>query len=100
MLFQTCTKLMFGLSNILVIRVVALNRISSAGSLFFHNRVFTFGKNMPQSLKRFLSYSNIVAIQNFLDGFHNTLNVSPLNSGYTPLNHDDGGLLPDAYLQC
>ena len=100
MLFQTCTKLMFGLSNILVIRVVALNRINSVGSLFFHNRVFRFGKNMPQSLKRFLSHSYIVAIQNFLDGFHNSLNVTPLNSAHAPLNHDDGSLLPDANLQC
>ena len=30
---------------------------------------------MPQSLKRFLSNFNVVAIQNSLDGFRNTLNV-------------------------
>ena len=30
---------------------------------------------MPQSLKKFLSNFNIVAIQNSLDGFGNTLNV-------------------------
>ena len=34
-----------------------------------------FGENMPQSLKRFLSNINVVAIQNSLDGFRNTLNV-------------------------
>ena len=30
---------------------------------------------MPQSLKRFLSNFNVVAIQNSLDGFRNTLYV-------------------------
>ena len=34
-----------------------------------------FSENMPQSLKRFLSNINVVAIQNSLDGFRNTLNV-------------------------
>ena len=34
-----------------------------------------FGKNVPQSLKRFLSNFNVVAIQNYLDGFRNTLNA-------------------------
>ena len=32
-------------------------------------------KNMPQSPKRFLSNFNVVAIQNSLNGFCNTLNV-------------------------
>ena len=32
-------------------------------------------ENMLQSLKRFLSNFNVVAIQNSLDGFRNTLNV-------------------------
>ena len=72
MLFQTCTKLTFGLS---VITVIARNRINSVSSLFFRDRILRFGKNMPQSLKRFLSNFNVVAIQNSLDGFRNTLNV-------------------------
>ena len=75
MLFQTCTKLTFGLSDILVITVIAGNRINRVGSLFFRDRILRFGKNMPQSLKRFLSNFNVVAIQNSLDGFRNTLNV-------------------------
>ena len=74
-LMQTYTKLMFGLSDTLVITVIARNRINSVGSLFFHDRVLRFSKNMPQSLKRFLSNFNVVAIQNSLDGFRNTLNV-------------------------
>ena len=75
MLFQTYTKLTFGLSDILVITVIARNRINSVGSLLFRNRILRFGKNMPQSLKRFLSNFNVVAIQNSLEGFRNTLNV-------------------------
>ena len=43
--------------------------------MFFRDRILRFGKNMPQSLKRFLSNFNVVAIQNSLDGFRNTLNV-------------------------
>ena len=55
--------------------VIARNRINGVGSLFFRDRILRFGKNMPQSLKRFLSNFNVVAIQNSLDGFRNTLNV-------------------------
>ena len=73
MLFQTCNKLTFGLSDIIVITVIAMDRINSVSSLFFRNRILRFKKNMPQSLKRFLSNLNVVAIQNSLDGFRNTL---------------------------
>ena len=62
MLFQTCTKLTFGLSDRLVITVIARNRINSVGSLFFRDRILRFGKNMPSSLKRFLRNFNAVAI--------------------------------------
>ena len=62
MLFQTCTKLTFGLSDRLVITVIARNKINSAGSLFFRDRILRFGRNMPSSLKRFLSNFNAVAI--------------------------------------
>ena len=75
MLFQTCIKLTFCLSDILVITVIARDRINSVGSLFFRDRILRFSENMPQSLKRFLSNFNVVAIQNSLDGFRNTLNV-------------------------
>ena len=64
MLFETCTKLTFGLSDRLVITVIARNRINSVGSLFFRDRIRRFGKNMPSSLKRFLSNFNAVAIKN------------------------------------
>ena len=74
MLFQTCTKLTFGLSDVFVVTVIARNRINGVGSLFFRDRILS-GENMPQSLKRFLSNLNVVAIQNSLDGFRNTLNV-------------------------
>ena len=74
MLFQTCTKLTFGLSDVFVVTVIARNRINGVGSLFFRDRILS-GENMPQSLKRFLSNLNVVAIQNSLDGFCNTLNV-------------------------
>ena len=76
MLFQACTKLTFGLSDAFVVTVIARNKIiNSVSSLFIRDRILRFGKNMPQSLKRFLSNFNIVAIQNYLDGFRNTLNV-------------------------
>ena len=58
-----------------LLSVIAKNRIKGIGLLFFHDRILRFGKNMPQSLKRFLSNFNVVAIQNSLDGFRNTLNV-------------------------
>ena len=80
MLFQTCTKLTFGLSDVFVVTVIARNRINGVGSLFFRDRILRFGKNMPQSLKRFLSNFNVVAIQNSLDVFRNTLNLSRNNS--------------------
>ena len=75
MLFQTCTKLTFGLSDVFVVTVIARNRINGVGSSFFRDRILRFGKNMPQSLKKFLSNFNVVAIQSSLDGFRNTLNV-------------------------
>ena len=66
---------MFGLSDVFVVTVIARNRINGVGSLFFRDRILRFGKNMPQSLKRFLSNFNVMAIQNSLNGFGNTLNV-------------------------
>ena len=74
MLFQMCTKLTFALSDAFVVTVIARNRIKGVGSLFFRDRILRFGENMPQSLKRYFSNFNVVAIQNFLDGFRNTLN--------------------------
>ena len=47
MLLQTYTKLTFGLSNVLVITVIARNTINSFGSLFFSGEILSFGKNMP-----------------------------------------------------
>ena len=73
--FQTCTKLMFGLSDVFVVPVNARDRMNGVGSLFFRDRILRFGESMPQILKRFLSNLNVVAIQNSLDGFRNTLNV-------------------------
>ena len=75
MLFQTCIKLTFCLFDILVITVIARDRINSVGSLFFRDRILRFSENMPLSLKRLLSNLDLVAIQNSLDGFRNTLNV-------------------------
>ena len=75
MLFQACTKLTFGLSDVFVVTVIARNRINGVGSLFLRNRILKFSKSMPQGLKRFLSNFNVVAIQNSLDRFRNTLNV-------------------------
>ena len=69
MLFQTCTKLTFGLSDVLVVTVIARNRINGVRSLFFRDRILRLGGNMLQSLKRFLSNFNVVTIQNSLDGF-------------------------------
>ena len=66
MLFQTCTKLTFGVSDVFVVTVIARNRINGAGSLFFHDRILRFSENMPLSLKRVLSNFNVVAIQNSL----------------------------------
>ena len=75
MLFQTCTKLTFDLSDILVITVIARNRINVVGWLFFRGSILRFGKNMPQSLTKSLRNFKVVAIQNSHDGFRNTLNV-------------------------
>ena len=61
--------------RVFVVTVLARNRINGVGLLFFRNRVPSFGKNMPWSLKRVLSNFNVVAIQNYLDGFRNNLNV-------------------------
>ena len=52
MLFQTFTKLTFGLSDVLLVTVIARNRINSVGSLFFRESILKFGKNMPKSLKK------------------------------------------------
>ena len=79
MLFQTCTKLTFGLSDVFVVTVIAGNRINGVGSLFFRDRILRFGKNMSQSLKKFLNNFNF-------------------NSAHAPLNRDEGGFLPDDYL--
>ena len=46
MLLQTYTKLTFGLSDVLVITVMARNRINSICSLFFRDRILRFGRNM------------------------------------------------------
>ena len=43
--------------------------------MFICDRILRFGKNIPQSLKRFLSNLNVVAINNSLDGSRITLNV-------------------------
>ena len=80
MLFQTCSKFTFGLSDVFVVTVITRNRISGVGSLFLNDRILRFGKNLPQSLKKFLSNFNIMAIQNSLDVFHNTLNGITVNS--------------------
>ena len=61
MLFQACTKLTFGLSDILVITVIARDRVNSVGSFLFRDMILSFGKIMPQSLKKFLSNFNVVA---------------------------------------
>ena len=59
MLFQTCTKLTFGLSDVFVVTVIARNRINGVGSLFFRDRILRFGKNMPKYLKRFFGIKSI-----------------------------------------
>ena len=63
------------LLTVFVVTVIARNRMNGVGSLFFRDRILRFGENMPQSLKRFLSNFHVVAIQNSLDGFRNTLYV-------------------------
>ena len=40
-------------TGVFVVTVIARNRINGVGSLFFRDRILRFGKNMPQSLKRF-----------------------------------------------
>ena len=63
MLFKRCTKLTFGLSDILVITFIAQIWVNSVVSLFFRDGIFRFRKNMPQVLNRFLSNFNVVAIK-------------------------------------
>lgn len=67
MLFQTFTKLTFGLSDILVITIIARNRRNGVSSLFFCDSILRFDKNMLQRLKKFLSNFNAVVIQNSLN---------------------------------
>ena len=62
-------------SSVFVVTVIARNRINGISLLFFYDRILRFRKNTPRSLRRFLSNLNVVAIQNSLNGFHNTLNV-------------------------
>ena len=62
MLFQTCSKLTLCLFDILVITITERKSRKSVGSLLFRNRIFKFGKDMHQSLKRFLRNFNIMAI--------------------------------------
>ena len=76
MLFQMCTKLTSGLSYILVIAVIAQNRIKSVSvSCSFVIESLGLTIKYAPNLKRFLSNINVVAIQNSLDRFRNTVNV-------------------------
>ena len=43
MLFQTCTKLTFGLSDVFVITVITRRRINSVGLFFVRNSILRFG---------------------------------------------------------
>ena len=47
MLFQTCTKLTFGLSVVFVVTVIGRNRINGVGSLFFRDRILMMGSVTP-----------------------------------------------------
>ena len=76
MLFQMCTKLTFGISYILVIAVIAQKRIKSV-SVSCSFVIETLGltiKICPKS-EKVLSNINVVAIQNSLHRFRNTVNV-------------------------
>ena len=44
MLFQTCTKLMVGLSDVFILIIIARNRINSIRLLLFCDRILQFGK--------------------------------------------------------
>ena len=48
MLFQTCTKLTFGQSDLFVVTVVARNRINGVGSLFFVTGSLGLAKICPK----------------------------------------------------
>ena len=67
MLFQTCTKLTFGLSVILVITVIARNRINSVGSLFFRGRILRFSENMLRMLLLCRVYKGGLLERGFLE---------------------------------
>ena len=67
MLFQTCTKLTFGLSVILVITVIARNRINSVGSLFFRDRILRFSENMLRMLLLCRVYKGGLLERGFLE---------------------------------
>ena len=76
MLFQMFTKLTFSLSYILVIAVIAQNRIKSVlVSCSFVIETLGLTIKYSPNLKRFLSNINVVAIQNSLHRFRNTVNV-------------------------
>ena len=82
MLFQKCTKLTFGLSDVFVVTVIARNRINGVGSLFFRDRILRFGKNMPQVCKQ-----NLYAFLN-LSTTASLWSVSSGNLKFPPPPHD------------
>ena len=67
MLFQTCTKLTFGLSVIIVITVILRNRINSFGSLFFRDRILRFSENMLRMLLLCRVYKGGLLERGFLE---------------------------------
>ena len=67
LLSQTCTKLTFGLSDILVITVIARNRINSVGSLFFRDRILRFSENMLRMLLLCRVYKGGLLERGFLE---------------------------------
>ena len=76
MLFQMFTKLTFGLSYILVIAVIAQNRIKSVlVSCSFVIETLGLTIKYSPNLKRFLSNINVVAIQNSLHNYCYLINL-------------------------
>ena len=52
------------MSDVLVMTVIARNRINGVCSLFFRDRILRFGENMSLSPKILLSNFKVVVIQN------------------------------------
>ena len=105
LLNDTCTKLTFGLSDVFVFRCIQTKR-QFGTRLKEHQKAVFLCKKENSALSEHTcltnhtigwDFSKIITINR---RYHQGLCLGAwhINSAHAPLNRDDGGLLPDAYL--